>query len=116
MGYRIEYAIGGKTMRAKVKGRSPRNGAAIGRDIAAEAERASIEHLLIDLRGLRDRLGEIGSLVLATCRDRRVAVVDGDENSLFYPLSEWAARRKNAQLRYFADAVSALAWLRGDRP
>ena len=113
MGYRIEYAIGGRTMRARVRGRSPRSGAAIGRDIAAEAERASIEHLLIDVRGLADRLGELGTLVLAACRDRRVAVLDGEENRLFHPLSEWAATSKNAELRYFSDPRAAIAWLSG---
>ena len=99
-------------MRARVRGRSRRNAVVIGRDIASEAERASVEHLLIDVRGLADRLGELGTLVLAACRDRRVAVVD-DENALFHPLSEWAARRHNAELRYFSDPLDALAWLNG---
>ena len=101
-------------MRARVRGRSRRNAAAIGRDIATEARRASIEHLLIDVRGLVDRLGELGTLVLAACRDRQVAVVD-DENGVFHPLSEWAARGRNAELRYFSDPGAALAWLENSR-
>lgn len=101
-------------MRAKVRGRSRCNASAIGRDIAAEAERASIQHLLIDVRGLADRLGELGTLVLSACRNRRVAVVD-DEHTLFHPLSEWAARRWNAELRYFPEPGAALAWLENSR-
>ena len=63
------------------------------------------------MRGLADRLGELGTLALAACRDRRVAVVDGDDNAVFHPLSEWAARSRNGELRYFSDPLSALAWL-----
>jgi hypothetical protein len=111
MGYRIDYAVGGRTMRARVCGLTRRRAAAIGREIREEARRASIERLLIDVRGLVDRLGVLGTLVLAACGERRVAVVDSDDNARYHAFSEYAARRRHAQLRYFSDARAALDWL-----
>ena len=110
MGYRIDYRLGRRTMLARVSGRTRLRAASIGREIRREAKHAAADQLLIDVRGLVDRFGSLGTLVLAACRDRRVAVVD-DENELYHPLSEFAARRKNSQLRYFADPRAALAWL-----
>jgi hypothetical protein len=40
-----------------------------------------------------------------------VAVVDGDENERYHPFSEYLARRRKSQLRYFTDPRAALAWL-----
>jgi hypothetical protein len=110
MGYRIAYAIGGRTMRAEVRGRSS-HAASIGREIAEEAGRASVEHLLIDVRGLVDRLGALGTLVATAAGKRRVAVVDSPDNELYHPFSEHAARRRGAELRYFYDTREALTWL-----
>ena len=116
MGYRIDFGIdlgaGGRTLQAKVRGRSSVHAERIGRDIAAEARREEARQLLIDVRGLVDRLGALGTLVLAACRSRRVAVVDSDDNELYRPFSETEARRRGYEVRYFCDAESALAWLR----
>src|SRR4051812_20420010 len=98
MGYRIDYAVGRRTMLARVSGRTILRAASIGREIRREAKRAAMGQLLIDVRGLADRFGSRGPLVLAACRDRRVAVVD-DENEHYHPFSEFAARRKNSELR-----------------
>jgi len=111
VGYRIHYRVGGRTMVARVSGRSPTRAAAIGREIRKEAQRACVEQLVIDVRGLVDRLGSLGALALAACREHRVAVVDGDENELYHPFSEYLARRRKSQLRYFTDPRAALAWL-----
>jgi hypothetical protein len=111
MGYRIDFAVGGRTMQVKVRGRSSSQAAMIGRAIADEARRAAAERLLIDVRGLVDRLGALHTLVLAAGRSRRVAVVDSDDNQLYHPFSEAEARRRGYELRYFYDAASAMAWL-----
>jgi hypothetical protein len=112
MGYRIDYAVGRRTMLVRVSGCTRSDALAIGREIRREAKRASVEHLVIDVRGLVDRFGSLGTLVLAACRNRRVAVVDDDQdNALYRPFSEYAARRRNADLRYFPDAHAALAWI-----
>ncbi len=112
MGYRIDYAVGRRTMLVRVSGRTRTEALAIAREIRREAKRACIEHLVIDVRGLADRFGSLGTLVLAACRNRRVAVVDDDEDhALYRPFSEFAARRRNSELRYFADAYAALAWV-----
>ena len=80
MGYRIHYAVGGETLRATVLGKSSLSHAArIARDIAEQAAQRAIKQLLIDVRGLVDRVGTLGTLVLATCRpvsDCRVALLD----------------------------------------
>ena len=98
-------------MLACVSGHTRARAAAIGREIRKEAKRAHVEQLVIDVRGLVDRLGSLGMLALAACRDHRVAVVDAYENELYHPFSEYAARRRNSQLRYFTDPRAALAWL-----
>jgi hypothetical protein len=111
MGYRIDFAVGGNTLLARIRGGSSTQAARIARDIAEEARRSAAKQLLIDVRGLRDRLGSLGTLALAASREQRVAVVDSGENALFHPFSEFAARRRGHQLRYFSDAAAALAWL-----
>jgi len=115
VGYRIDFGIdqgaGGCILQAKVRGRSARHAERIGRDIADQADRAAAKQLLIDVRGVVDRLGALGSLVLAACRDRRVAVIDSDDNELYHPFSEFEARRHGFEVRYFSDAAAAMAWL-----
>ena len=111
MGYRIDFAVGGRTVQAKVRGRSSSHAAMIGRTIAEEARRTAARQLLIDVRGLVDRLGALRTLVLAAGSNRRVAVVDTDENDLYHPFSETEARRRGYELRYFYDSLSAMTWL-----
>jgi len=111
MGYRIDFAVGGRTMHAKVRGHSSSYAAIIGRTIAEEARRAAVEQVLIDVRGLVDRLGVLRTLVLAAGGNRRVAVVDSDDHHFYHPFSEIEARRRGYELRYFYDADSAMAWL-----
>jgi hypothetical protein len=67
MGYRIDYAVGRSTMLVRVSGRTRTQALAIAREIRREAKRASIQHLVIDVRGLADRFGSLGTLVLAAC-------------------------------------------------
>ena len=117
MGYRIEYAVRGGTMQARVSGRSSLGHAArIARDIAEEAGRRAARDLLIDVRGLMDRVGTLGTLALGACGDRksaaaRVALVDTSDNERFHILSEGLARSRGYALRCFLDRASAIAWL-----
>lgn len=113
MGYRIEFALDGPTLRARVRGRSAHLARAIGRDIAEQARRAAAKQLLIDVRGLVDRLGALGALVLPACAQRRIAVVDSEDNHFYHPFSESAARKQGGEVRYFASARAALHWLAG---
>lgn len=114
MGYRIQYAIGGRTMLVRVSGRSLAHTQAIARDIRQEARRAAVRHLVIDVRGLADRFGNLATLVRGTCRNRRLAVIDDDvDNARYYAFSELAARRRNSEMRYFSDPRDALAWVEG---
>jgi hypothetical protein len=118
MGYRIDFGIeqgaGGRTLQARIQGRSARDAARIGRDIADQAKRESVEQLLIDVRGLADRLGVLGTLVLTACHRRRAAVIDSGDNELYHPFSEMEAQRRGYEVRYFFDAASALEWLRAE--
>ncbi len=115
MGYRIDFGIeqgaGGRTLQARIHGRSSRHAERIGRDIAEQAKRESARQLLIDVRGLADRLGALGTLVLAACDQRRVAVIDSGDNELYHPFSEFEAQRRGFVVRYFLDAATALEWL-----
>ena len=108
--YRIDFAFTGRTLHARVRGRSP-EAKLIARDIADEASRASVKQLLIDVRGLVDRLGALGALVVTAGGKRRVAVVDSRDNEPWHPFPEDEARRRGCQMRVFCDAASALAWL-----
>ena len=112
MGYRIEYAVRGETMQARVSGRSSLGHAArIARDIADEAARRAVRDLLIDVRGLMDRVGTLGTLALEACSAARVALVDTSDNERFHILSEGLARSRGYALRCFHDRASAMAWL-----
>jgi hypothetical protein len=114
MGYRIEYGLESRAMVVRVFGCTHTHAKTIAREIQREARRAAIKHLVLDVRGLVDRFGNLGALVLGTCRNRRVAVIDDeDDEALDQPFSEDAARRRDAELRYFADPDAALAWLGG---
>ena len=114
MGYRIQYAIGGRTMLVRLSGRSRTQMRTIAREIRHEAKRAAVRHLVIDVRGLADRFGNLATLVGGTCRNHRLAVVDDEEShALYYAFSELAARRRKAQMRYFSDPRDALAWVEG---
>src|ERR1043165_1063857 len=62
VGYRIEYAVRDGTMQARVSGKSSLGHATrIARDIAEEAARRAVRELLIDVRGLMDRVGTLGT-------------------------------------------------------
>ena len=112
MGYRIEYAVRGGTMQARVSGKSSLGHAArIARDIAEEAAQRAAKQLLIDVRGLVDRVGTLGTLALEACGTARVALVDTSDNERFHILSEGMARSRGYALRCFHDRASAMAWL-----
>jgi hypothetical protein len=112
VGYRIEYAVRGSTMQARVSGRSSLGHAArIARDIAEEAASRAVRDLLIDVRGLMDRVGTLGTLALGACSAARVALVDTSDNERFHILTEGLARSRGYALRCFHDRASAVAWL-----
>jgi len=103
-------------MQARVSGRSTLGHAArIARDIAEEAGRGAARQLLIDVRGLVDRVGILGTLALGACRTGRfspkVALVDTIDNDRWHILSEGLARRRGYALRCFNDSASAIDWL-----
>src|SRR4051812_14836841 len=119
MGCRIHYAVQDGMLRAVVSGRtSDRTAHWIARDIAEQAGKQTIKRVLIDLRGLGDRLGSLGALSMASgaggaVRGYRVAVVDGAQNDAYYALHEMAARARGCVLRCFGSAADAARWLRG---
>ncbi len=118
MGYRIDYLEQGGTLAAVVRGRSSRTQAAwIARDIAGEAGRQSAHRLLIDLRGLVDRVGTLSALLMApaAARERRVAVLDAPDQAFFYAFAEAAACACGYSLRFFGSASAALEWLAESR-
>ena len=119
MGCRIRYAVRDGMLRAVVSGRSSGWAAAwIAHDIVEQAGRETVKRVLIDLRGLGDRLGTLGALSMATCQPGdvngyRVAVVDAMENDAYYAMHEMAARARGYVLRCFSSAADAARWLRG---
>jgi hypothetical protein len=121
MGYRIHYALRDGMLQAAVSGRSHDRAGGhaerIARDIADEAGRQTVRRVLIDLRGLADRLGSLGALCMARGGPARiagyhVAVVDALEHDAYYALHEIAARARGCVLRCFTSAAEAARWLR----
>jgi hypothetical protein len=118
MGYFIHYAVREGMLQAAVSGRAGELQAErIAQDISAEAGRGTLKRVLIDVRGLSDRLGSLGALAMVRCaparmRGYRVAVVDGIENDAYYALHEMAAQARGYVLRCFGSAAEALRWLR----
>ncbi|MEO8143860.1 MAG: hypothetical protein ABI654_06555 [Betaproteobacteria bacterium] len=118
MGYCIHYAVRDGMLQAAVSGRTLARGAdchagRIARDIAEQAGQQTISRVLIDLRGLADRLGFLGSLSMTNgVHGYRVAVVDSMENDAYYALHEMAARAHGCVLRCFTSVAEAARWLR----
>lgn len=106
MGYRIHYSLQDDTLSAAVSGKSTLAAAGcIARDIAAQAAREAARQVLIDLRWLEDRAG---MRALVSLPGLRVAVLGAGENDPYYLFSE------RQELKYFADAGSALRWLKSE--
>lgn len=119
MGYRIDFAVRDDTVAAIVSGRTSSEASAgwIAADIAEAAAREAGKKVLIDLRRLGNRVGSLGTLLLARggrAPAERVAVVDLKENDPYYVFHELAARNGGCELRYFEDAAEALEWLHGE--
>ena len=122
MGYRIDYAVSDGMLRAAVSGRTGRAFSGtyaeqIADDISEQAGRETVSRVLIDVRGLTDRLGSLGALSMARCNPQRVsgyrvAVVDGMENDAYYALHEMAASAHGYVLRCFNSMADAVRWLR----
>jgi hypothetical protein len=118
----IHYAVRDGMLRAVVRGRTLGRGgdlaAWVGHDIAEQADRATCNRVLIDVRGMVDRLGSLGALALASSEPSRaggyrVAVVDELRNDAYYALHEIAARARGVVLRCFGSVAEAVRWLRG---
>jgi len=114
VGYRIDFRVGGGVLEATVSGRSGLAGA-IAREIGDQARLSSVQHVLIDLRKLHNRLGRLHSLLASKHLPSRVAVVDAWQSERFYIFAEMAARRLGCDLQRFEDHGAALIWLRGPR-
>ena len=118
MGYFIRYALREGMLQAAVCGKAGRLQAErIAQDISTEAVRETVTRVLIDVRGLSDRLGSLGALAMVRCAPARmggyrVAVVDAAENDAYYALHEMAARARGYVLRCFGSMAEALRWLR----
>ncbi|HUK06058.1 MAG TPA: hypothetical protein VLV90_13370 [Burkholderiales bacterium] len=118
MGYLIHYAMREGMLQAAVCGKAGRLPVErIAQDISAEAGRGTVRRVLIDVRGLTDRLGSLGALAMVRCEPERmsgyrVAVVDAAENDAYYALHEMAAQARGYVLRCFSSMADALRWLR----
>jgi hypothetical protein len=118
MGYLIAFAVRDGMLQAAVRGRTGgAHARRIARDISEEADRGQWRRVLIDLRGVADRLGSLGELSLSRVggsrmRGCRVAVVDARENDPYYALHEMAAAARGCVLKCFSSAADASRWLR----
>ena len=105
-------------LRAAVSGRAGGLQAErIADDISMAARRETVRRVLIDVRGLSDRLGSLGALSMVRCEPARVsgyrvAVVDAVENDAYYALHEMAAQARGYVLRCFGSMAEAVRWLR----
>jgi hypothetical protein len=130
MGCMIHYAVRDGMLRAVVSGKAHSRAGAVAdwvaHDIAEQASRATCRRVLIDLRGVPDRLGSLGAFaavvpaasggpgrVAPHLAGYRVAVVDALQNDAYYALHEMAAQARGYVLRCFGSAAEAVRWLRG---
>ena len=123
MGCLIHYAVRDGMLQAVVRGKTLGRGADgvarwVANDIAEQADRATCNRVLIDVRGVGDRLGSLGALAMASSEPSRVAgyrvaVVDALQNDAYYALHEMAARARGCVLRCFSSVAEAARWLRG---
>jgi len=120
MGCLIQYAVRDGTLRAVVSGKASTAVTAswIARDIARQAGRETVKRVLIDVRGLGDRLGSLGALSMASgdpgrIGGCRVAMVDAMENDNHYALHEVTALARGYVMKCFSSAADAARWLRG---
>ena len=132
MGCLIHYAVRDGMLQAVVRGKTLGRGSAevaawVANDIAEQAGRATCDRVLIDVRGVADRLGSLGVLAGVTAGSgpgrvasritsrgvaTRVAVVDALQNDAYYALHEMAARAHGCVLRCFSTVAEAVRWLR----
>ena len=118
MGYFIHFAVREGMLQAAVRGKAGElHVERIAQDISAQAGRETVNRVLIDVRGLSDRLGSLGALSMLRCAPARmsgyrVAVVDAMENDAYYALHEMAAQAHGYVLRCFSSVAEALRWLR----
>jgi hypothetical protein len=123
MGCLIHYAVRDGMLQAVVRGKTLGRGADgvarwVANDIAEQADRATCKRVLIDVRGVGDRLGSLGALAMASSEPGRVAgyrvaVVDALQNDAYYALHEMAASARGCVLRCFSTVAEAARWLRG---
>ena len=119
MGCCIQYAVRDGTLQAVVSGKASSDVTAswIARDIARQAGRETVRRVLIDVRGLGDRLGSLGALSLSGAAageidGYRVAMVDEMEHDSFYALHEMGAKARGYVLKCFSSVAEAARWLR----
>ena len=110
MSYRIDYQAKEGVLAAVVSGKS-KYVSRIARDIGAQARERAAGGLLIDLRRLEDRVGNLGTLV-SEIGSRRIAVLDVVENDRYYVFAERLAQSLGCTLRCFADPAAAIKWLK----
>ena len=112
MAYRIQYQAQGGFLSAVVSGKS-RFAARIARDIGAQARERAARQLLIDLRRLEDRVGNLRTLIAAPAHavNGRIAVLDVMENDRYYVFAEMVAKSLGCSVRCFADPAAAIRWL-----
>ena len=125
MGCLVHYAVRDGMLRAVVSGKAQgRRGVAawVAHDIAEQAQRETCNRILIDLRGVPDRLGSLGTLAAVgsaagggpgRVAGYRVAVVDALQNDAYYALHEMAAQARGYVLRCFGSVAEAVRWLSG---
>ena len=68
MGCLIQYAVRDGTLQAVVSGKASSDVTAswIARDIVRQSGREAVKRVMIDVRGLRDRLGSLSTLSMAS--------------------------------------------------
>jgi hypothetical protein len=119
VGYRIEHAFAGDKLEVVLSGSVAADTlAALAGEIVALTRKQPTARLLVDVRGLEDRIGPVQTLRLIedypqddASRTRRVAVLERPEQVAAHYFHETAARNRGRLLRHFTDAAEAARWL-----
>jgi hypothetical protein len=112
MGYRIDYTITGNVLMATLSGSCPTPGV-IARDLGRQTRATAARHLIVDMRGLKDRYGRLRDLFADRDVPPRIAVLDSERNERLYVFAEIDAANRGCVLKRFEDQDAAMDWLLG---
>ena len=121
MSYRVEHAVEGDVLRVTLSGTvDDANVGQLAEDVVALNRQRQLKEVLIDVRGLADRVEAFRVIELVQSyppesRLHRIAVLEDPSQRQAHEFHETAAWNRGYTLKHFTDAAAAAAWLHRKR-